>query len=178
MIANEYSPFQIIHRDLAARNVLITEEHTCKVADFGFARDVIVSHVYERKSEGRLPIRWMAPESLYDNIFSVKSDVWSFGVLIWEVVTLGSTPYPGLSAAEVMKKVTIPPIIPFIAVSSTKWLSSLLKRRIKLHLHPDYHKKLLRLPSIQTNTDGGRLFSRYLFSKFVDSVFLFTSFFW
>lgn len=98
--------FQIIHRDLAARNILITEEHTCKVADFGFARDVIASHVYERKSEGRLPIRWMAPESLYDNIFSVRSDVWSFGVLIWEVVTLGSTPYPGLSAAEVMRKVS------------------------------------------------------------------------
>ncbi|XP_023012804.2 tyrosine kinase receptor Cad96Ca [Leptinotarsa decemlineata] len=95
----------IIHRDLAARNILITEEHTCKVADFGFARDVIASHVYERKSEGRLPIRWMAPESLYDNIFTVKSDVWSFGVLIWEVVTLGSTPYPGMSAVEVMKKV-------------------------------------------------------------------------
>lgn len=49
--------------------------------------------------------RWMAPESLYDDIFSVKSDVWSFGVLIWEVVTLGSTPYPGLSAGEVMRKV-------------------------------------------------------------------------
>ncbi|XP_050298683.1 tyrosine kinase receptor Cad96Ca [Anthonomus grandis grandis] len=95
----------IIHRDLAARNILITEDHNCKVADFGFARDVISSHVYERKSEGRLPIRWMAPESLYDNIFSVKSDVWSFGVLIWEIVTLGSTPYPGLSAAEVMRKV-------------------------------------------------------------------------
>lgn len=49
--------------------------------------------------------RWMAPESLYDDIFSVKSDVWSFGVLIWEVVTLGSTPYPGLSAGDVMRKV-------------------------------------------------------------------------
>lgn len=97
--------FQIIHRDLAARNILITEDHTCKVADFGFARDVTNTHIYERKSEGRLPIRWMAPESLYDNIFSTKSDVWSFGVLIWEVVTLGSTPYTGLSAAEVMKKV-------------------------------------------------------------------------
>lgn len=48
----------------------------------------------------------MAPESLYDNIFSVKSDVWSFGILMWEVVTLGSTPYPGLSAAEVMRKVS------------------------------------------------------------------------
>lgn len=49
--------------------------------------------------------RWMAPESLYDDIFSVKSDIWSFGVLLWEIVTLGSTPYPGLSAGDVMRKV-------------------------------------------------------------------------
>lgn len=90
---------------MAARNVLVGDNHICKVADFGFARDVITSHVYERKSEGRLPIRWMAPESLYDNIFSVKSDIWSFGILIWEIVTLGSTPYPGLAAADVMRKV-------------------------------------------------------------------------
>ncbi|XP_073812331.1 tyrosine kinase receptor Cad96Ca [Musca autumnalis] len=95
----------IIHRDLAARNILITDDHICKVADFGFARDVITSKIYERKSEGKLPIRWMAIESLYDNIFSAKSDIWSFGILMWEIVTLGSTPYPGLSAAEVMRKV-------------------------------------------------------------------------
>ncbi|XP_050338118.1 tyrosine kinase receptor Cad96Ca isoform X2 [Bactrocera neohumeralis] len=95
----------IIHRDLAARNILITDEHTCKVADFGFARDVVTSKIYERKSEGKLPIRWMAIESLFDNIFSVKSDVWSFGILMWEIVTLGSTPYPGISAADVMRKV-------------------------------------------------------------------------
>lgn len=105
-VTNNLLLLQIIHRDLAARNILINEEHVCKVADFGFARDVSsTALVYERKSEGRLPIRWMAPESLYDNVFSVKSDVWSFGVLIWEVVTLGSTPYPGLSAADVMRKV-------------------------------------------------------------------------
>lgn len=95
----------IIHRDLAARNILVGEGKTCKVADFGFARDVITTHVYERKSEGRLPIRWMAPESLYDNIFTTKTDVWSFGILMWEIVTLGSTPYPGLAAAEVMRRV-------------------------------------------------------------------------
>ncbi|XP_034664952.1 tyrosine kinase receptor Cad96Ca isoform X2 [Drosophila subobscura] len=95
----------IIHRDLAARNILISDDHTCKVADFGFARDIITSKIYERKSEGKLPIRWMATESLYDNIFSIKSDIWSFGILMWEIVTLGSTPYPGISAADVMKKV-------------------------------------------------------------------------
>ncbi|XP_066961892.1 tyrosine kinase receptor Cad96Ca-like isoform X1 [Macrobrachium rosenbergii] len=95
----------IIHRDLAARNVLVGEDKVCKVADFGFARDVANNHIYARKSDGRLPIRWMAPESLFDNIFTTKSDVWSFGVLLWEIVTLGSTPYPGLGAAEVMKRV-------------------------------------------------------------------------
>ena len=87
---------------MAARNVLITEEGICKVCDFGFARDIMGNHIYERKSEGRLPIRWMAPESLYDNIFSSKTDVWSFGVVLWEIVTLGSTPYPGMSAGEVI----------------------------------------------------------------------------
>ncbi|UYV83936.1 hypothetical protein LAZ67_X000635 [Cordylochernes scorpioides] len=95
----------IVHRDLAARNVLVSENKVCKVADFGFARDLKGSLVYERKTEGRLPIRWMAPESLFDNIFTTKSDVWSFGILMWEIVTLGSTPYPGLGAADVMRKV-------------------------------------------------------------------------
>jgi len=96
---------KVIHRDLAARNVLVTDLNVCKVADFGFSRDVMVNNIYERKSEGRLPIRWMAPESLYDNIYTTKTDVWSFGVLLWEIVTLGSTPYPGMSGSEVMKRV-------------------------------------------------------------------------
>ncbi|RXG59388.1 Tyrosine kinase receptor Cad96Ca [Armadillidium vulgare] len=80
----------IIHRDLAARNVLVGDNKICKVADFGFARDVANNHIYERKSDGRLPISQM---------------LWSFGVLLWEIVTLGSTPYPGRSAVDVMKRV-------------------------------------------------------------------------
>lgn len=96
---------KVIHRDLAARNILVSETNICKVADFGFSRDVMANNIYERKSEGRLPIRWMAPEALYDNVYTTKTDVWSFGVLMWEIVTLGSTPYPGMSGSEVMKRV-------------------------------------------------------------------------
>merc|ERR1719300_667905 len=94
---------KVIHRDLAARNILVSETNVCKVADFGFSRDIMANNIYERKTDGRLPIRWMAPETINDNTYTVKSDVWSFGVLMWEIVTLGSTPYVGLGAKEVIK---------------------------------------------------------------------------
>ncbi|XP_067674760.1 fibroblast growth factor receptor 3-like isoform X2 [Haliotis asinina] len=106
---------KIIHRDVAARNVLIDRKHVCKVSDFGLARDVEGADVYERTNKGPLPIRWMAPESLRDSIHTSKSDVWSFGVLLWEIVTLGSSPYPGMSGQQVMtsvlegKKLVCPP---------------------------------------------------------------------
>ena len=61
---------KVIHRDLAARNILVDHNNICKVSDFGFSRDVTANNIYERKSEGRLPIRWMAPEALYDNIYT------------------------------------------------------------------------------------------------------------
>lgn len=97
----------IIHRDLAARNVLVDEHGRCKVADFGLSRSVRDSEtdVYQQKSKGALPVRWMAPECLYLQVFTTKSDVWAFGILLWEIVTLGSTPYPGLSAQEVIHAV-------------------------------------------------------------------------
>ncbi|XP_037070357.1 fibroblast growth factor receptor 2-like [Pollicipes pollicipes] len=97
----------IVHRDLAARNILVDHNKVCKVSDFGMSRSQqeISSEVFEQKHRGALPIRWMSPESLYHNTFNQKTDCWSFGILLWEIITLGSTPYPGLSAREVMRSV-------------------------------------------------------------------------
>ncbi|XP_047993151.1 fibroblast growth factor receptor homolog 1-like isoform X2 [Leguminivora glycinivorella] len=82
-----------IHRDLAARNVLVTGARVLKVADFGLARDVRDSDYYRKRTAGKLPVRWMAPESLCHNYYNTKSDVWSFGVLTWEIMSYGETPY-------------------------------------------------------------------------------------
>ncbi|XP_066269273.1 tyrosine kinase receptor Cad96Ca-like [Branchiostoma lanceolatum] len=90
---------KILHRDLATRNVLVSADRTCKVSDFGFSRE---GDEYERTTKTRLPVRWMAPESLFHRKYTTKSDVWAFGVLLWEIVTLGATPYPGMSKREVM----------------------------------------------------------------------------
>merc|ERR1719369_1982520 len=88
---------KLVHRDLAARNILLAEGNICKVSDFGLTRDVYVDEAYWKKGDGKLPMKWMAPESLTDNIYTTKSDVWGYGVLLWELVTMGSSPYPGIS---------------------------------------------------------------------------------
>ncbi|XP_074858681.1 tyrosine-protein kinase receptor Tie-1 isoform X2 [Carettochelys insculpta] len=92
---------QFIHRDLAARNILVGESLAAKIADFGLSRG---EEVYVKKTMGRLPVRWMAIESLNYSVYTTKSDVWSFGVLLWEIVSLGGTPYCGMTCAELYEK--------------------------------------------------------------------------
>ncbi|KAK7082492.1 Tyrosine-protein kinase srk3 [Halocaridina rubra] len=84
----------IVHRDLAARNVLIGEGINVKIADFGLAR-VMKEEVYERQSDGKLPIKWTAPEAMTHNKYTSKSDVWSYGILLHEIITHGDPPYAG-----------------------------------------------------------------------------------
>lgn len=85
-----------VHRDLAARNILVGEDYIMKVADFGLARNVRDVEYYRKTTDGRLPIKWLAIEALFDRVYTTQSDVWAFGILLWEIFTLGGSPYPGI----------------------------------------------------------------------------------
>ncbi|XP_049323350.1 tyrosine-protein kinase FRK-like [Astyanax mexicanus] len=117
-----------IHRDLAARNVLVGENNVCKVADFGLARvfnrennncyNEDEENIYEATEGTYFLVKWTAPEAIRENKFTIKSDVWSFGILLYEIMTFGQMPYPTLTNAQVVVKLgtgyrmSCPPLCP------------------------------------------------------------------
>lgn len=97
---------KVVHRDLAARNILISEDYTAKVCDFGLAGREKFSDIYLNSGAGcRIPVKWTAPESLRLGEFSSKSDMWSFGILLYEIYSFGRLPYPKIPLTDVVKYV-------------------------------------------------------------------------
>ncbi|XP_022914533.2 insulin-like growth factor 1 receptor isoform X2 [Onthophagus taurus] len=94
---------KFIHRDLAARNCMVSADHTVKIGDFGMAKDIYITDYYRQASKGMMPVRWMSPESLADGVFTSDSDVWSYGVVLWEMSTLAEQPYQGLANEQVIQ---------------------------------------------------------------------------
>lgn len=98
------SDLKFVHRDLAARNCMLDEDHTVKVADFGLSRDIYERDYYSSDNKKtKLPVKWMAPESLEKGTYNTKTDVWSFGVVLWELMTRGVTPYPDVDNWDILQ---------------------------------------------------------------------------
>uniref|UniRef100_A0A8C1GHI3 Tyrosine-protein kinase receptor TYRO3 n=1 Tax=Cyprinus carpio TaxID=7962 RepID=A0A8C1GHI3_CYPCA len=91
----------IVHRDLAARNCMLNENMSVCVADFGLSKKIYSGDYYRQGSVSKLPVKWIALESLADNVYTTQSDVWAFGVTMWEIMTRGQTPYPGVENSEI-----------------------------------------------------------------------------
>ncbi|XP_054610520.1 platelet-derived growth factor receptor beta-like isoform X2 [Dunckerocampus dactyliophorus] len=97
---NFLSSRNCVHRDLAARNILVCEGGLAKVGDFGLARDLLKDENYVARGHTLLPLKWMSPESVFQNIYSSQSDVWSYGILLWEIFSLGESPYADLTLTQ------------------------------------------------------------------------------
>ncbi|XP_067944523.1 vascular endothelial growth factor receptor 1-like [Watersipora subatra] len=170
-----------IHRDLAARNVLLAKNNIVKICDFGLSKDIYKYKEYQRQSEGPLPIKWMALESLTHKVFNVKTDVWAYGVTVWELFSLAATPYPGwdiddtfidkLKKGYRMERPDLCPLRIYNVAMARSWssdpeqrpsftevaelLESMLARDLVEHLHTQEQKYRKNHTSSRKHHDSG-----------------------
>lgn len=165
---NYLHSLKYVHRDLACRNCLVHSNKTVKIGDFGMTRSLYESDFYKFSKKGMLPVRWMSPESIWDGIFTALSDIWSFGVLLYEIVTFGSFPYQGLSNNQVLEyirsgsRITLPDSCPMeIRTLIYSCMAFNPSERIKLDdillafsENPEYLQPCLDAPSSSVAIEG------------------------
>ncbi|KAM9651286.1 ephrin type-A receptor 1 isoform 1-T1 [Trichechus inunguis] len=147
-----------VHRDLAARNILVSQSLCCKVADFGLTRLLDNSDGTYETQGGKIPIRWTAPEAIAHRIFTTASDVWSFGIVMWEVLSFGDKPYGDMSNQEVMKSIEdgyrLPPPMdcpaPLYELMKSCWAYDQARRPPFHQLHANLEQLLANPHSLRT----------------------------
>uniref|UniRef100_A0A8D3AFL4 receptor protein-tyrosine kinase n=1 Tax=Scophthalmus maximus TaxID=52904 RepID=A0A8D3AFL4_SCOMX len=176
----------LVHRDLAARNVLVKSPNHVKITDFGLAKLLTADEKEYHADGGKVPIKWMALESILQWTYTHQSDVWSYGVTVWELMTFGSKPYDGIPAGEITSvleqgdRLPQPPVctIDVYMIMVKCWMIEPSSRPRFRELTLEF-SKMARDPSrylvIQVNThlhvsDYSRFFSRLLSSDDTDDV--------
>ncbi|XP_006159650.1 LOW QUALITY PROTEIN: ephrin type-A receptor 1 [Tupaia chinensis] len=159
---NYLSDHSYVHRDLAARNILVSQNLCCKVSDFGLTRLLDnFDGTYETQG-GKIPIRWTAPEAIAHRIFTTASDVWSFGIVMWEVLSFGDKPYGEMSNQEVMKNIEdgyrLPPPVdcpaPLYELMKGCWAYDRAQR-------PHFHKLQAQLEQLLANPHSLRTIANF-----------------
>lgn len=115
-----------MHGDVAARNILLGDGLCCKICDFGLSKRLENNANYIRSSHESLPWRWMAPESLRKHLFNEKTDVWMYGITLWEIYTLGEVPYGGLAWSNEFLQMLVGGLRPELPVSMPKEVMALV----------------------------------------------------
>ncbi|XP_025269943.1 proto-oncogene tyrosine-protein kinase ROS-like [Camponotus floridanus] len=151
---------RFVHRDLACRNCLVSsrnsENRIIKIGDFGLARDIYEDNYY-RMEEGLLPVRWIAPESLIINIFTSQSDVWSFGVLMWEITSLGEQPYIGKTNEGVINYVRVGGRLPMPLNCPSALYQLMLRCWSAADARPSFKFCLKNIIALRTNMEDALL---------------------
>uniref|UniRef100_H3AMI0 receptor protein-tyrosine kinase n=1 Tax=Latimeria chalumnae TaxID=7897 RepID=H3AMI0_LATCH len=150
-----------LHRDLAARNCMLRDDMTVCVADFGLSKKIYSGDYYRQGRIARMPVKWIAIESLADRIFTSKSDVWAFGVTMWEIATRGMTPYPGVQNHEIYDylfqgnrlKQPIDCLDEVYEIMYSCWRADPVDRPTFTDLKVALEKLLERLPEIRSKED-------------------------
>nr|CAD7457492.1 unnamed protein product [Timema tahoe] len=145
-----------VHRDLAARNCLVGDNLTVKISDFGLSRDIYSSDYYRVQSKSLLPVRWMPPESILYGKFTTESDVWSYGVVLWEIYSYGLQPYYGYSNQEVIDMIRGRQLLPCPEDCPSPVYSLMIECWAQVpNRRPHFPEISLRLRALGSGPDSG-----------------------